>query len=66
MKPLSEEPYGSKSIFSRLWTYCVQGLSKVWLGSDNSAVNTYRFWIYLLFLVTALCLICLLRALKAQ
>ena len=35
-----------------------------WLGSDQSAVNINRFWIYLGGIGFTLCAICLVRAIK--
>lgn len=35
-----------------------------WLGSENSAVNTDRFWLYLGAIGIVLCLICLVRAIE--
>jgi hypothetical protein len=32
-----------------------------WLGSDHSAVNINRFWVYLGGIAFALCAICLVR-----
>lgn len=43
-----------------------QRLQRTWLGSDHSAVNYRRFWVYLGFLAVSLCLICLVRAVKTM
>ena len=35
-----------------------------WLGSEGSAVNVNRFWLYLAAISVILCVVCLLRALE--
>jgi hypothetical protein len=35
-----------------------------WLGSEGSAVNVNRFWLYLAAISVILCAVCLLRALE--
>jgi hypothetical protein len=37
---------------------------RFWLGSDESAVNISRFWIYLAFIGIGLCMICFVRAVE--
>ena len=35
-----------------------------WLGSEGSAVNVNRFWLYLAAISIILCAVCLVRALE--
>jgi hypothetical protein len=37
-----------------------------WLGSDHSAVNINRFWLYLGGISLTLCAICLVRVLEVS
>ena len=36
----------------------------IWLGSDHSAVNVNRFWVYLAGIGLTLCAVCLVRAIE--